>query len=221
MRVLIIAPHMDDEALGCGGTIAKHVEGGDEVHVCFIAHRVYGHKFDKKKNEEEIRCALNAKKILGYKEAKFLGLSDERLDAAIQDIIIPLEKYVENVHPEIVYINHGGDINQDHRAVFRAGMVVLRTFAGQTVKQVLSYEVPSTTEQSQSIAGQIFTPNYYVNITKYLNKKINAIKAYKTESRQYPHPRSATAIRTLAMKRGTEIGFKAAEAFMIIREKWK
>lgn len=211
---------MDDEALGCGGAIARHAKIGDEVFVCFVAHRVYGHEFDEKKNKIEMKCAFDAKKILGYKEAKFLGLSDERLDAAIQDIIIPLEKYVENVKPDVVYISHGGDNNQDHRAVFQAGMVVLRTFSNQRVKRLLSYEVSSSTEQSQFLVGQAFMPNYYINIEKFLDRKIKAINAYKTEWRQFPHPRSVTAIKTLAMKRGTEIGFKAAEAFMVIREKW-
>jgi LmbE family N-acetylglucosaminyl deacetylase len=221
MKILVIAPHMDDEVLGAGGTIARHVSEGDDVYVCFVAHRIYGHKFDKEKNKIERKYAMNAKKILGYKEAKFLGLSDERLDVAIQDIIIPLEKYVGNVRPDVSYINHGGDNNQDHKAVFQAAMVVLRTFSSPTVKRILSYEVPSSTEQSQFFARQIFMPNYYVNIEKHLGKKIRAIKAYKTELRQFPHPRSAMAIKTLAMKRGTEIGFKAAEAFMVIREKWE
>jgi len=212
---------MDDEVLGCGGTIAKHVGIGDKVFVCFVAHRVYAHKFDEEKNKIEAKCALDAKKILGYKEAKFLGLSDERLDTAIQDIIVPLEKYVENVQPDIVYINHGGDVNQDHRAVFRAAMVILRSFSSPTVKRISSYEVPSSTEQSQFFVGQTFVPNYYVDIKKYLDKKIKAIKAYKTELKQFPHPRSVAAIKTLAMKRGTEVGLEAAEAFMLIREKWE
>jgi len=210
---------MDDEVLGCGGTIAKHVSIGDEVFVCFVAHRVYGHKFDEEKNKIERKCALDAKKILGYKKADFLGLSDERLDVAIQDIIISLEKCVEDVRPDIVYINHGGDINQDHRAVFQAAMVVLRSFASPAVKRIISYEVPSSTEQSQFSSGQAFVPNYYVNIKKYLDKKTRAVKAYKTELRRFPHPRSVEAIRALAMKRGAEVGLEAAEAFMLIREK--
>lgn len=221
MRVLVIAPHMDDEVLGCGGTVAKHVDQGDKVYVCFVAHRVYDHKFDEEKNEIEKNHALRAKRILGYLEAKFLGLSDERLDVAIQDIVIPLEKYYQKVRPDIVYVCHGGDVNQDHRAVFQASMVVLRSFTTISPIRVLSYEVPSSTEQSQAFLGPKFVPNYYVNIEKYLDKKIDALRAYKTELRSYPHPRSVKAIKALAFKRGSEIGFKAAEAFMMIREKWQ
>ena len=102
MKVLVIAPHMDDEVLGVGGTIARHASEGDEVYVCYVAHRIYGHKYDDEKNRAEIQCALKAKEVLGYKEAEFLGLSDERLDACLQDIIIPLEAYLYKIDPAVV-----------------------------------------------------------------------------------------------------------------------
>jgi LmbE family N-acetylglucosaminyl deacetylase len=143
MKILVIAPHMDDEVLGMGGTIAKHVADGDEVYVCYIAHRVYEHRYDEEKNQVEVQCALKAKEILGYKEAKFLNLNDERLDACIQDVLIPLEAYLNEINPEAVYINHGGDNHQDHKAVFQAGMVALRPSANPDIKRVLCYEIPS------------------------------------------------------------------------------
>ena len=85
MKILVIAPHMDDEVLGCGGTIARHVENGDDLSVCFIAHRIYNHKFDKKKNDIEKKHVGKSKKILGYKGSVFFELNDERLDVCIQD----------------------------------------------------------------------------------------------------------------------------------------
>lgn len=221
MKVLIIAPHMDDEVLGCGGTIAKHVDNKDNVYVSFIAHRIYSHKFDKKKNEIEKKHAIKAKEILGYKGSIFFELNDERLDTAIQDIIIPLEKYVLKIKPEIVYCPFQKDNNQDHRAVFDAARVVLRPVATPFINNVYMYEVPSSTDQSPPLAENVFLPNYYADITKYIDKKIEAFKCYETEKRVYPHPRSKEALKVLAQKRGTEIGFKYAEAFMIIREKWR
>lgn len=219
MRVLVIAPHMDDEVLGMGGTIARHVAEGDEVYVCFVAHRIYERKYDEEKNRVEIQCALKAKEVLGYKEAEFFNLNDERLDACIQDILIPLEAYINKVKPDIVYVNHRGDNHQDHKAVFQAAMVALRPSATPGIKKILCYEVPSSTEQSPPFSDLAFMPNRYVNIERYLKAKVNALHCYQTEKREFPHPRSDKGLEILAMKRGSEIGFKAAEAFVIIRSK--
>lgn len=221
MKVLVISPHMDDEVLGVGGTIAKHVENGDEVYVCFIAHRIYNHKYDKVASDREMDNALKAKKVLEYKEAKFLNLNDERLDLCIQDILIPLENYISEINPELIYVNHGGDNHQDHKAVFKAVMVAIRPSAAKGIKKVLVYESPSSTEQSPPIPEYAFLPNFYVNIEKFINKKIQALKCYERESRKFPHPRSLEGIEILAKKRGLEIGFPTSEAFVVLREKWE
>ena len=221
MKVLVVSPHMDDEVLGVGGTIAKHVENGDEVYVCFIAHRIYNHKYDKVASDKEMDNALKAKKVLEYKEAKFLNLNDERLDLCIQDILIPLESYKSEINPELVYINHGGDNHQDHKAVFRAAMVATRPAIAKSIKKILVYESPSSTEQSPPIPEYAFLPSFYVNIEKFIDKKIQALKCYERESRKFPHPRSLEGVEVLAKKRGVEIGFSASEAFVILREKWE
>ena len=221
MKVLVISPHMDDEVLGVGGTIAKHVENGDEVYVCFIANRIYNHKYDKVASDKEMDNALKAKKVLEYKESKFLNLNDERLDLCIQDILIPLESYKSEINPELVYINHGGDNHQDHKAVFRAAMVATRPAIAKSIKKILVYESPSSTEQSPPIPEYAFLPSFYVNIEKFIDKKIQALKCYERESRKFPHPRSLEGVEVLAKKRGVEIGFSASEAFVILREKWE
>ena len=160
-----------------------------------------------------------AKRVLGYKEAIFLSLNDERLDASVQDIIILLEKYVNKIKPELVYIPFMGDNNQDHRAVFDAARVVLRPFAAPFINSIYMYEIPSSTEQSPPLPQNAFLPNYYVDIKKYIDKKILAFRCYESEKRSFPHPRSEKALRILARKRGIEIGFEYAEVFMILREK--
>lgn len=220
-KVLIIAPHMDDEILGCGATIAKHVDQGDEVYVCVVAHRIYNHVFDKEKNDIEINHSQMAKELLGYKEIIYLDLNDERLDVCLQDIIIPLEGCVSKIKPEIVYIPFYEDNNQDHRAVFEASQVVLRPLATDFIKQIFMYETSSSTDQSPPILKNSFLPNYYINVENYLDKKIRAARCYETENRNYPHPRSERALIVLAEKRGIEIGFRAAEAFVILRNKWE
>ncbi|MCG3773186.1 MAG: N-acetyl-alpha-D-glucosaminyl L-malate deacetylase 1 [Nitrosomonadaceae bacterium] len=220
MKVLVVAPHMDDEALGVGGTIARHVKGGDDVHVCCVAHRVYNHQYDEKKNRVEIQCAQQAQAVLGYKELRFLNLPDERLDVCLQDIIIPLEGYLKEAQPEVVYINHRGDNNQDHRAVFQAAMVALRPASNPGIRRILCYETPSSTDQAPALPETAFLPNSYINIESYLEKKIAAWRCYQTEMRAFPHPRSELAVNLLAQRRGIESGFSAAEAFVVLRDRW-
>jgi LmbE family N-acetylglucosaminyl deacetylase len=221
MKILIVSPHMDDEVIGCGGTIARHVHAGHKVYVCFIAHRIYERKYDKIRNQREVQHALDAKKILGYKESEFFNLNDERLDVAIQDILSPLEKYIENIKPDIVYSPFYGDNHQDHRAVFQAVRVAIRPSVKATPRKWLLYETPSSTDQSPPIMESAFMPNHYVNVTEYIDKKVKACNCHETEKRDYPHPRSEEALRILAQKRGVEIGFEYAEAFMVMRDKWE
>lgn len=219
-KILVVAPHMDDETLGCGSVIAKHKAAGDSVSVVFVAHRAYNHKFDEELNEVERGHALKAKEVLGYDDAFFLDLNDERLDAAVADIIIPLESSLAEVNPDTVYIPFNGDNNQDHRAVFDAMRVVLRSAATPFVNNIYMYEVPSSTEQSPPIPEAVFMPNHYVDVKAHIEKKLEAFRCYGTESRVYPHPRSEEAMRILAQKRGIETGFEFAEAFMTLRSRW-
>jgi len=220
-KILIIAPHMDDEVLGCGGVIVKHKAKGDKVNVVFIAHRVYNHKFDEKRNDIEKSSALKVKSVLGYDDAVFLDLPDERLDGVLQDIIIPVENYFFKMKPAVVYIPFRGDNNQDHRAVFDAARVVLRPAETPFIEEVYMYETPSSTEQSPPLLENAFLPNYYVNIKNIIAVKIKALGCYESESRKYPHPRSAEAVKIAAQKRGVESGFVYAEAFMVLRSKWQ
>lgn len=220
-KVMVLAPHMDDEVLGCGGTICKHKAMSDKVTVIFFAHRIYNHRFDEKKNAIEKGHALKAKKVLGYDNALFLNLNDERLDACLQDIIIPLEKNINKIKPDVIYLPFRQDNNQDHRAVFDAARVALRPAATPFIKEVNMYEVPSSTEQSPPLSETAFLPNFYVDIERFIDKKIRGLLCYERESRRYPHPRSREAVKILAQKRGSEIGYIYAESFLNIRRKWK
>jgi len=220
-KILIIAPHMDDEVLGCGGIIGKHKDSGDSVSVIFIAHRVYNHSFDEQRNNIEKSHAIKAKDVLCYDDAIFLDLPDERLDTAIQDIIIPLEKNINAIKPSIVYIPFRGDNNQDHRAVFDAVRVVLRPVATTYISNIYMYEVPSSTDQSPPLSENAFLPNFYVDIKEFIDRKIKALSCYESEKRLYPHPRSEKGLKVTAQKRGIESGFEFAEAFVMLRGKWQ
>ncbi|SVB98669.1 uncharacterized protein METZ01_LOCUS251523 [marine metagenome] len=220
MKVLVIAPHMDDEVLGCGGTIIRHVDSGDHVTVCIVANRAYNHKYDQNLIEQEKGCCKKAKEILSYQDLIFLDLYDEKLDQSQIDIIIPLEEVVTKCKPEVVYAPHRGDLNQDHRAVFEAARVVCRPNAGHRVTTLRAFEVPSSTDQVPEALEWPFFPNYYVNVKSSLEQKIEAMACYSKESKPFPHPRSAEGLRVYAQKRGMEVGVEAAEAFVVLRDNW-
>lgn len=220
MKVLVIAAHMDDETLGMGGTIAKHVERGDDVRVCIVCQRAYGHEFLADQIEAERKSTLRAAEVLGYGTPTFLDLRDELLDERLLDVIVPIEACVGQVQPDVVYTNHRGDANQDHRAVFEASLVACRSIASPKVPRVLTYEVPSSTDQAPPFPEYAFQPNFYVDIAAFLERKLTALQAYTRELREFPHPRSVKGLEVLAMKRGMEVGFAAAEAFMVVRDEW-
>ncbi|MDA7437908.1 PIG-L family deacetylase [Candidatus Pseudothioglobus singularis] len=220
MNILIVAPHMDDEVLGMGGTIAKHVDNGDEVCVIIVTDRVYNHSSNFKLLDEDKLQAINAKKILGYNQIFFLGLADEKLDSLVQEIIIPLEEQYNNFLPDIVYTCHFGDNNQDHRAVFDAVRVVTRQAQKAPPSKVFLYETPSSTEQSPPLLSSAFIPNYFVNIENFLNQKVLALQCYKNEIKDYPHPRSIEGVTIYAQFRGIQSGFNYAEAFMVMKDVW-
>jgi LmbE family N-acetylglucosaminyl deacetylase len=220
MKVLVIAAHMDDEVLGVGATIAKHVAAGDEVSVCVVCKRAYDHKFDPKINQEEKAATRRAAEILGYKKIDFLDLRDELLDERLLDVIVPLEESVMRAKPDIVYTHHRGDSNQDHRAVLQASLIACRPISGHKVKKLLCYEVPSSTDIAPPFPEYAFQPNYWVDVAGFVDRKIEAMKAYVREMKEFPHPRSAKGIEVLAQKRGMEIGFTAAEAFVVLRDQW-
>ena len=221
MKVLVIAPHMDDEVLGTGGAIARHVEQGDRVSVVIAANRAYNHRYRPASIRQEEACARKAQKVLGYRELTFLHLPDEKLDQGqgLLNLIVPLEKTVRTAKPDLVYLPYRADLNQDHRAVYEAGVIACRPLAAVRPSRLVCYEVPSSTDQRPALNGDHFAPNWYLPLSgAQLKKKTEALKCYKRELRKFPHPRSLKGVELLAAKRGTEVGAPAAEAFLIVRE---
>jgi LmbE family N-acetylglucosaminyl deacetylase len=189
--------------------------------VCVACKRAYDHKFDPVVVQEEKDACIRAAGILGYNDVRFLDLRDELLDERLLDVIVPLEECVHSVRPEVVYTHHRGDSNQDHRAVFQASLIACRALSKLKVPRILSYEVPSSTDIAPPFPEYAFQPNYYVNIAAFLDRKISAKRAYERELREFPHPRSPVGIEVFAKKRGMEIGFSAAEAFVVVRDQWE
>lgn len=220
MKILVIAPHPDDEVLGCGGTIKKYASKGDEVFLCIVTKAYtpdWSNEFIKNR-EKEIECAKDA---LGIKGVVYLDLPTVKLDTIPQkDLNDLMSGCIKNIGPEIIFIPFYGDINKDHKLVSEAVLVAVRPKPGSSIKKVYCYEVLSETEwakPAQKIEN-VFIPNFYEDISDFLEEKLKAMECYKSELKDYPHPRSLEGIKILAQKRGTECGAKAAEAFMLLRE---
>jgi LmbE family N-acetylglucosaminyl deacetylase len=223
MRVLVIGCHPDDETLGAGGTVIRHINQGDDVSICILTDGV-GARHERKEQQKE--CAEKACAILGVHDVTFCDLPDQGLDAMpLLDVIRPIEQRVSKFVPNIVYTHFAGDVNQDHRAAFQATTVACRSVATSPVERVLCYETASSTEWAPPFPGSSFTPNVYVDIDDELDQKIEAMTAYAhthvSEVKPYPHPRSYEAIAIHAQSRGIAAGMKAAEAFALVRERIK
>ena len=220
MHILVIAPHPDDEVLGCGGTIAKHASGGDEVYLCIVT-KTYPPEWleeEAKERKEEVR---RASEILCIKKTYFLDLPTVKLDTIPQKELNGLiDQVVKEVQPEVVYIPHQGDANRDHRLVFEAAMVATRPKPKSTIRKVLCYETLSETEWAAPFRESAFIPNVWTDISGVLETKLEAMSEYRSELMEFPHPRSLEAISALARLRGSTIGIKAGESFMLVREIW-
>jgi LmbE family N-acetylglucosaminyl deacetylase len=221
MRVLAIAAHPDDETLGAGGTLARHAEQGDEVWVCILTDGVTA-----RHNEAELQqaCAVRAADVLGIKKVVFCGLPDQRLDTLpLLDVIKPVQEYVDELEPEVVYTHFKEDPNQDHGMAFKATLIATRPLADSSVRRLLCYEAASSTEWAPPFAGSQFAPNVFVDVAETLPTKQEAMQCYAdthdSEVRPYPHPRSHDAIEAYARRYGVMAGLHAAEAFMLVRER--
>ena len=216
--VLVVAAHSDDEALGCGGTIAKHVRSGDNVYVIFMADGVSSRvSSTQKEHLNRSESASNAMRILGIKEAFSLGFPDNKMDSIpLLDIVQGLEAVLADLRPSIIYTHHHGDLNVDHRVTHQAVMTACRPVPGCSVRDILCFEVLSATEWNTP-SQLSFIPNYFVDISNTLDTKIDALHAYASEMRSTPHSRSINNVINQAHYRGNCVGVDAAEAYMLAR----
>lgn len=216
-KILVIAPHPDDEVLGCGGVIHKYSNLGKEVYVLIVTKgspKLYEQsRIDNVRNE-----ALNAHGLLGVKETFFFDYHAPELDIISQaQISRSIADVIKKLGCDTLFIPHRGDIHSDHKVVFDASLVAGRPTKGNSVKNIFSYETLSETEWAAPFAQDAFIPTHFIDITSNFDKKIEAIKCFKSQVRSFPNSRSLEAIEALAKFRGAIIGICRAEAFMTIR----
>ncbi len=223
-KVLVVAAHPDDEILGCGGTILRHIAEGDIVHTMIMAEGLTSRDETRdaegrKKELSELRMqAERVAAFMGVEKLNLYGFPDNRMDeVSLLDVVKKIETKVEVFQPEIVYTHHSGDVNIDHRIVHDAVVTACRPLPGQPVKKMLFFETVSSTEWQLVQTHPIFAPNWYVDIGDFIEKKIEALHFYDSEMREYPHPRSYECVEILAKQRGFTVGMQNAEAFMLGR----
>jgi LmbE family N-acetylglucosaminyl deacetylase len=223
--IAVIAAHPDDEVLGCGGTLARMTSEGRPVHVLLMADGEtsrasdFGRTIDRSRLVARNAAAEAACKILGCTSVEVLALPDNRLDGLeLLDLIKPIEAFVQRYQPLTVLTHHAGDVNIDHRLVHDAVISACRPQPGYPVKELLFFEVPSSTEWRPAGSAESFNPNWFVDISMTLAKKLEALQAYEAELRAFPHPRSLKAVDALAQWRGATVGVNAAEAFVLGRK---
>ena len=216
-KVLIIAPHPDDEVLGAGGIMKKFAKQGHEVYVLVITKG--SPKFYTDERVENVREeALKAHKILDVKETVFLNYLAPELDTTNKaDISNEIFKYLSKWKITDMYIPHRGDIHIDHKIVFEAALVAARPKCDYTVKNIFAYETLSETEWAAPFGDDAFIPTHFENVSNEFDDKIKALKCFKSQMEKFPSIRSIECSESIAKYRGATVGFKRAEAFMTIR----
>ena len=217
-KVLVFAPHPDDEILGCGGTMIKHIDAGDEVYVCIVTKGclpLFSPEGTEKTRSEARACHQH----IGVKKTFFLDFPAVMIDKENRyEVNGKILDVVKEVQPDEVYIPHWGDMQKDHQIVADACMVALRPKYEPKVKRIYSYETMSETAWNAPNVQNEFIPNVYVDITDTIDRKIEALGFFKTQLSPFPDARSLESVEALAKYRGALMHMKAAEAFMLIRE---
>jgi LmbE family N-acetylglucosaminyl deacetylase len=216
-RVLVIAAHPDDEVLGMGGTIAVHVDRGDVVRVLVVTDgssaQYPGDEATRARKEEEARRAAAE---LGIEDYVHLALPDMRLDTLPHvEVNTVVEEHLRDLSAQVVYTVQP-DVNRDHQVLFDSVAVATRPSPGQSVRRLLTYAPTSSTEWTPAPVNW-FVPNWFVDVTDTLERKIAAFAHYETERREFPHPRSERAIRSAAAYHGSSCGWEYAEPFVLVR----
>ena len=226
-KIFVIAAHPDDEVLGCGGTLLKHISQGDKVYILYVSEGVSGRYPDKQdiKSQTEIsereEMAKKVSLIGKFEIVDFLRLKNLELNTYphnyLTNIIV---KYFIKYKPDIVYTHYEYDLNIDHYNTFFSTFVASRPNKDFSIKKLLSFEIPSSTDWGVTNNGKIFCPNYFVDISNFTKEKEVLLNQYKFELKDHPHSRSIKNIDALSIIRGGIVGIKNAEAFVVNKDIW-
>jgi LmbE family N-acetylglucosaminyl deacetylase len=216
MKVLVIAPHPDDETLGCGGTLLRQNREGDEIH-WLIMTEMQNPEYNNCRILSRLRELDLVKQAYSFESMTIAPYKTTQLDQVpTGELVGQVARTLDIIKPNIVYLPYRFDPHSDHRITFEAAWACLKTFRAPYVSRVYMYETISETEFT---SGPAFTPNMFVNITDYYNEKTDIMLKYNGEIGEHPFPRSFKNLNALATFRGAAIGYRYAEAFMLLKER--
>lgn len=217
--LLVIAPHPDDELLGCGGTLLRRRSEGWDLAWMIVTAMSESLGWTPERIRERSAEIERVAEGVGFSRVYSLGLPPARLDGMdTADIIAAMSPAFKDFQPAEVLLPHRGDVHSDHRVVFEAGYACTKWFRYPSVHRVLSYETPSETDAGIN-SETLFRPNVFVDISDQLGRKLELLSLYRSEMGEHPFPRSTTTLQSLAQWRGASAGFYAAEAFELLRER--
>jgi N-acetylglucosamine malate deacetylase 1 len=219
-RVIVVAPHPDDETLGCGGTLLRHAARGDEVHWLIVTDMREVHGFTGEQVERRGSEIAQVASAYGFRAVHNLALPPAGLDRhPMGELIAAIGAVFREVEPTTLYLPYRADAHSDHAFVFDAAAACTKWFRYPSVRRVLVYETLSETDFGLTSPAAGFSPNSFVDITGFLTEKLRIAALFASEMGEFPFPRSTEALRALAAVRGAASGFKAAESFMLLRER--
>jgi LmbE family N-acetylglucosaminyl deacetylase len=217
-KVLVVAVHPDDETLGCGGTLLKHKEQGDEVHWMIVTAMAVECGFTPEAVASRAREIATVAQMYGFDSVHQLGFPATRLDEVpISQLVASMCKVFQSVQPNQVYLPFQHDVHSDHQHAFAAAYSCTKSFRYPSVRKVMMIETLSETDFAQSASGG-FVPNLFVDVSDSFDRKMEILRVYESELRPHPFPRSEEGINALATLRGAAAGCKYAESFMMLKE---
>jgi len=219
MKVLVIAPHPDDETLGCGGSIFRHKDEGDEIYWTIVTSIASDDGWPEKKVLDRKKEIEQISKTYNFSDTFNLNIPAAKVDTLpISTIVNKISKVFNSIKPEIIYIPNAKDVHTDHQLIALALQSTFKWFRYPYIKRILMYETPSETDFN-FLEKNNFQPQVFLDISKYIDKKIKTMEIYKDEMGEYPFPRSERVIRALSVIRGSQSGYDAAEAFQLVYER--
>ncbi len=217
-KVIIISAHPDDETLGAGGTLLKHKHQGDEINWLIVTDVFESEGYTKERILSRELEIDRVSKLYSFTNVYKLGYPTMKLnDTNLFDLVNKISKIFQELMPEIIYVLNRSDSHSDHRIVFDAVMSCTKSFRHPYIKKVLMYECLSETEFAPILPENVFQPNYFVDITGFIEKKIEIMKYFESELGEHPFPRSIKNINAIATFRGASIGVDYAEAFQLLK----